>query len=67
MNNILRVLNAVERNMYKALLNHPEENIELTWKRGRTKSHLYFLVGKKTMNPRNGESKISFQNESMKI
>lgn len=65
MNHTLRILSAVERNMYKALLNHPEENLVLTWKRGKTEKYLYFLVGKKSTNARNGESKISFQNESV--
>jgi len=53
-------LNSVEKNMHKSLMNHPELNLTKKWKRG----HGYFLIGTKTTNPLNGESKITFRTSS---
>jgi len=56
-NYMLTELNTVERNMFKALKNCPLENVERRWKRG----HGYYLVGKKRIDPMNGETKFSFE------
>jgi len=53
-------LNAIERNMLRALRNDPNDNAQRKWIRGQSTKDRYFLVGTKKTNQQ-GDAQFSFQ------